>query len=115
MDISTLAPASAPDATTAQPPPKIIADLRPAADAAALIRDPRPASAAMSILPAAVSQLGEVSRSLIASTASEGPPAVEQAQRALKPWGVTMLPATDTDDPRATHLPRKDKTQETQN
>lgn len=113
MDILPLVHASTPNAAAAQPPPKIIADLRPAADAAALIRDPRPASAAMSILPAALSQLGEVSRSLIASAASEGPPATEQAQRALKPWGVTMLPATDTDDPRATPLPHKAKTQET--
>ncbi|MBW7921361.1 MAG: hypothetical protein H3C51_04590 [Rubellimicrobium sp.] len=84
----------------AQPPPQVAADLRPAADAAALVRDPRPAVAAASVLPAPLAQLAEVSRSLVAVAAEEGPPAVRQAQRVLKPWGVTMLPATDDDHPR---------------
>lgn len=105
MDIPPLAP-------TAQPPPIHAADLRPAADAAALMRDPRAAAAITSVLPAPVNQLAEVSRSLIASTAGEAPSAVALAERVLKPWGVTMLPATPEDDPGKAASPRNDKLEE---
>lgn len=103
MDISPLLHAGAPvapqTAPMMQPPPQITADLRPVADAAALAHDPRPASASTSILPAPLAQLAEVSRSLVASTADEGPLATQRAERVLKPWGVTMLPALDDDSP----------------
>jgi len=92
MDILPLAP-------TGQPPPTHVADLRPVAGAAALARDPRGAGAAASVLPAPVTQIAEVSRSLIASTADEAPAALARAERVLRPWGVAMLPATPDDDP----------------
>lgn len=105
MDIPPLAP-------TGQPPPIHAADLRPTADAAALMRDPRAAVATTSVLPAPVTQMAEVSRSLIASTAGEAPSAVARAERVLKPWGVTMLPATPEDDPGKSAIPRKEKLKE---
>lgn len=100
MDIATLAPPGAPGMQTAQAPPRVVADLRPAADAAALVRDPHTAGRAAAVLPAPLAQMAEVSRSLLASAAAEGPAAVTRAERVLKPWGVTMLPATAGDDPR---------------
>lgn len=102
MDIIHPLHTGAPVLPTAQPSPKVTADLRPAADAAAMVHDPRPAVSSTSILPARLAQLAEVSRSLIATAADEGPPAAQRAERVLKPWGVMMLPAFDDDAPQST-------------
>lgn len=101
-----------PLAQTSQPPPKPVADLRPTADVAALVRDPRLAGATTSILPAPVGQIGEVSRSLIASSAGEAPTAIIQAERVLKPWGITMLPAAPEDEQAKAGVSQKEDVEE---
>ncbi len=76
-----------------QAAPRMVADLRPSADAAALARDPRAAAASamlpVATQPAALSQTAEVSRSMIGQQVG----AITEPQRVLKPWGVAMLPA----------------------
>lgn len=80
-----------------QAAPRMVADLRPTADAAALARDPRaagasatpPVAAPPATQPATLSQLAEVSRSMIGQRVG----AVTEPQRVLKPWGVAMLPS----------------------
>lgn len=101
MDMAPLALTGTQTAALAQPPPRMTPDLRPVADSAALVHDARHAGSTSSILPAPLAQVAEVSRNLLATAQAEGPPAVARGERVLKPWGVTMLPATDDDAPRA--------------
>lgn len=102
MDVSQLAHPGTQATASAQPPPRVVADLRPAADAAALMQDARPAGALSSVLPAPLAQVAEVSRSLLATAGEEGPTAVARAERVLKPWNIPMLPASLDDAPRST-------------
>lgn len=64
------------------------ADLRPTADAAALVRDPQPYVPMP--LPASNGQMGAVTESKV-SASREGQ-AADPTERVLKPYGVTMLP-----------------------
>ena len=83
--------------------PAIVADLRPAADAAATARIDRPPlalAAEVQIAPVSLTQEGLVNQGIIAPEAlspvaplPERPLASGDApQRVLKPWGVPMLP-----------------------
>ena len=68
------------------PPPAPQPDLRPTADVAAMIRDPRPDIPLP--MPASISQKGVVAQAQLLP--SDG--AVAQVERVLKPYGVVMLP-----------------------
>jgi hypothetical protein len=82
--------------TAPQSAPLHLADRRPAADAAALARDPSPdlplPPVAPTVPPSSV-QGAAVTRSLLAAGAAEGVPAVPPVERVLKPYGITMLPS----------------------
>lgn len=88
-------------AAQAMPLPVVRPDLRPAADAAAVARDPRP-DLPMPI-PASLAQTAVVAQSrLSASDGRMTVQGVERAERVLKPYGVKMLPERDTPSPAAT-------------
>ncbi len=81
--------------------PQLVPDMRPTADAAAIARDTRPhVPLAVAAVPGtSLSQTAEVTRSLLrADTAATTDPSlpldkrIEQVQRTLKPYGVSMLP-----------------------
>ena len=76
-------------------PPLPVADLRPTADTAALVRDPTPEVPMP--MPASIAQKGVVARTGLASALD----AAAKVQRVLKPYGVTMLPHARPDDPPA--------------
>ena len=84
-----------------------VPDMRPAADAAAIRRDTKPALAVAAAMPSPPStlQIGAVSRSMISGATATEPggstriPAVAQAERTLKPYGISMLPAEERDAP----------------
>jgi hypothetical protein len=74
--------------------PRMVADLRPAADASATARIERPPLAVAVGNPAptvSLVQEGLVTRSAI-EPAAEADLAAHAVQRVLKPWGVPMLP-----------------------
>ncbi len=82
------------------PAPQMIADKRPTADTAAIVRDPRPQvpTPLPAAIPPSVSQKAEVSKSSLGAdktTAVSTATAVTQAERVLKPYGVAMLPRRD--------------------
>lgn len=95
MDVNMLTTGAAPQA------PRYVQDLRPAADAAALANDNRPPAATAGMagalplptLPAPVSQIGAVSRSMLSADAPAATDAPQAVSRVLKPYGVAMLPA----------------------
>lgn len=73
------------------PAPVMKADLRPTADTAALVRDPRPEVPLP--IPASNAQMAAVTQSRVtASTKVEEVDKALQAERVLKPYGVAMLP-----------------------
>ena len=89
--------------------PRVVADLRPAADAAATGRIDRPPAAlalASGVAPAALSQEGLVARgfmepagpSPVAATSESSLEVGQGPKRVLKPWGVPMLPYEDPND-----------------
>jgi len=64
------------------------ADVRPTADTAAIVRDPQPDLPMP--FPASMGQAAEVNQSRLSVGASFGQ--VEEIERVLKPYNVTMLP-----------------------
>lgn len=77
--------------------PRVIADLRPTADAAALAHASRPETPlGTGWHPASASQAGAVNQSMLATAPQKAAPApiapVDAPERVLKPYGVTMLP-----------------------
>jgi len=73
------------------PAPIMKADMRPTADTAALVRDPRPEVPLP--IPASNGQSAAVTQSKVtASSKVEKTEAALQAERVLKPYGVAMLP-----------------------
>jgi hypothetical protein len=82
-------------------PPVHLADLRPAADAAAtrrLYEPPHPAAmspfaAFPPITPPSAISRAEVGRSLLATTAIDGADMTLPVERTLKPYGIAMLPS----------------------
>ena len=92
------------------PAPRSVPDMRPAADAAAIRRDTKPALAVAAELPSppSTSQIGAVNRSMISGATATEPgansqmPAVQQVERTLKPYGISMLPGEDRDAPART-------------
>lgn len=72
------------------PAPHPQPDLRPAADVAALVRDPSPEVP----LPPSFSQGGVVSAGMLRSSAIEVRK-VDEPTRVLKPYGIDMLPSSE--------------------
>ncbi|GGL64957.1 hypothetical protein [Wenxinia marina] len=74
--------------------PRHTMDLRPAADAAAIARDPLPDAplGVPAALPPQTAQVAAVSRALLDGSADAGPAPVRPPERVLKPWGIQMLP-----------------------
>ncbi|MFZ3583041.1 hypothetical protein ACOI1H_12815 [Loktanella sp. DJP18] len=74
--------------TAAQPAPAplVQVDMRPTADTAALVRDPRPETPMP--MPASIAQKGAIAEWQLATTFSP----VASIERVLKPYGVVMLP-----------------------
>ena len=68
------------------PPPVLHADLRPTADTAALVRDPRPHVPMP--MPASIAQKGAVAQAQLSPDTAP----VAAVERVLKPYGVVMLP-----------------------
>jgi hypothetical protein len=100
--------------------PRFVADLRPAADAAAtarIDRPPAPLGLAGAVAPTSFAQEGLVAQGLMepAGPAPVAPPngvslETNQApQRVLRPWGVPMLP----DDRREDDAPAQMRTDAT--
>jgi len=89
------------------PAPRPVPDMRPTADAAATRRDTKPALAIAAALPSppSTSQIGAVNRSMISGATATEPgatsqmPTVQQVERTLKPYGISMLPGEDRDAP----------------
>lgn len=83
-------------------PPPPVADMRPSADAAAMVRDTSPETPLP--VPPTATQQGLVGRLMIkepeevAKTAPDGP--VSEVPRTLKPYGIEMLPGEGS----ASHL-----------
>lgn len=95
MDIMSIAPGS-PTGT-----PTHISDKRPTADAAAISRAPSPEAplGPMALAVPGLSQVAAVSQSQLAGAPladTSRTNATEQAERTLKPYGVSMLPQSDT-------------------
>jgi hypothetical protein len=85
-------------APVTMPAPKIVPDMRPAADAAATVRITKPELPLGNPTPPANSQVAAVSRSMLGSgkgleleTGSPIAP-VTEVERTLKPYGISMLP-----------------------
>jgi len=99
------------------PAPRAVPDMRPAADAAATRRDTKPALAIAAELPSppSTSQIGAVNRSMISGATATEPgatsqmPAVQQVERTLKPYGISMLPGEDRN---ASNRPAAEETME---
>ena len=76
---------------------RAVADLRPAADAAATARVDRPPLAvapAIPFAPASLSQEGLVAQNVLdPETVSAADALVKPPERVLKPWGIPMLPS----------------------
>ena len=79
--------------------PRHTMDLRPAADAAAIARDPRPHAplGVPAALPPQTTQVAAVSRALLDGSADAGFPPLKAPERVLKPWGIQMLPHAPDD------------------
>ena len=79
-----------------QAAPRAIADMRPAADAAATARITKPELPVAMPTPPATSQVAEVSRSMLGTgldpDSSIRISPVEMIERTLKPYGISMLP-----------------------
>ena len=103
-----------------QPAPRAIADMRPAADAAATARITKPELPVAMPTPPATSQVAEVSRSMLGSgvdvDASTRIAPVQMLERTLKPYGISMLPksaeeaAKDARSTQAAHGSRAEAT-----
>lgn len=82
--------------------PRHTADLRPAADAAALARQPQPH---LPLGPAAASQppqsgqVAAISRALLDTSDTSKFPPLKEPPRVLKPYGIEMLPHRPDDPP----------------
>lgn len=102
------------------PAPRPVADLRPAADAAATARITKPELPVAMPTPPATSQMAEVSRSMLGSgidaDASTKIAPVQMPERTLKPYGISMLPKSTEEaalDARAAMvLPKETATRE---
>lgn len=94
MDFS----ASTVAAPVSPPVPKMVADMRPSADAAASVRKTRPDLPVAMPSPPATSQLAAVSRSMMGDASpveldrNARISAVTAVERTLKPYGISMLP-----------------------
>ena len=88
--------------------PTFVADLRPAADAAAITRDPRP-DLPLPIPPGQGQTAAAISASLVTAAEDAGPAAaarrvvaVDPPERTLKPWDTAMLPEASSAGPDRT-------------
>ena len=108
-------------APATMPAPKLVADMRPAADAAATARITKPELPLAMPTPPATSQVAEVSRSMLRSgvdaDSSTRIAPVTTLDRTLKPYGISMLPksteeaADDAQVSRAENRTRADAAQ----
>lgn len=111
MDFS----ASTVAAPVSPPAPKMVADMRPSADAAASVRKTRPDLPVAMPSPPATSQLAAVSCSMMGDASpveldrNARISAVTAVERTLKPYGISMLPQSAEEAANAARALAKDQ------